>query len=224
MGCQAHFCDSVPRMRSAIGSGDKSRLTAKGRLTRARILEHAAQLIYAHGVRATNNDAIRAATGISGSQLTHYFPTKEDLLLEVVSDYAARVSANINAIDESLSAKDQLDRYAQLFANAPSDQICLCGTLAADLASLSERSRQTLQAFYRVHEAWLAKVMARAQIDGTLKASGDCESDGRWLFAAFQGGLMSSRLFQNASRLNDVMASVQVAGPVAEPDAHPAAA
>jgi len=192
--------------------------------TREQLLNHAQILIRQRGYNGFSYRDLAEHVGVKTASIHYYFPTKEDLLLEVVSDYAARVSANINAIDESLSAKDQLDRYAQLFANAPSDQICLCGTLAADLASLSERSRQTLQAFYRVHEAWLAKVMARAQVDGTLKTSGDCESDGRWLFAAFQGGLMSSRLFQNASRLNDVMASVQVSGPTAQPDAHPAAA
>lgn len=192
--------------------------------TREQLLNHAQILIRQRGYNGFSYRDLAEHVGVKTASIHYYFPTKEDLLLEVVSDYAARVSANINAIDESLSAKDQLDRYAQLFANAPSDQICLCGTLAADLASLSERSRQTLQAFYRVHEAWLAKVMARAQVDGTLKTSGDCESDGRWLFAAFQGGLMSSRLFQNASRLNDVMASVQVSGPTGQPDAHPAAA
>ncbi|MET0186954.1 MAG: TetR/AcrR family transcriptional regulator [Achromobacter sp.] len=192
--------------------------------TREQLLNHAQILIRQRGYNGFSYRDLAEHVGVKTASIHYYFPTKEDLLLEVVNDYAARVSANINAIDESLSAKDQLDRYAQLFANAPSDQICLCGTLAADLASLSERSRQTLQAFYRVHEAWLAKVMARAQVDGTLKTSGDCESDGRWLFAAFQGGLMSSRLFQNASRLNDVMASVQVSGPTAQPDAHPAAA
>ncbi len=192
--------------------------------TREQLLNHAQILIRQRGYNGFSYRDLAEHVGVKTASIHYYFPTKEDLLLEVVNDYAARVSANINAIDESLTAKEQLDRYAQLFANAPSDQICLCGTLAADLASLSERSRQTLQAFYRLHEAWLAKVMARAQVDGTLKATGDCESDGRWLFAAFQGGLMSSRLFQNASRLNDVMASVQVAGPVAEPGAHPAAA
>ena len=192
--------------------------------TREQLLNHAQILIRQRGYNGFSYRDLAEHVGVKTASIHYYFPTKEDLLLEVVNDYAARVSANINAIDESLSAKDQLDRYAQLFANAPSDQICLCGTLAADLASLSERSRHTLQAFYRVHEAWLAKVMARAQVDGTLKTSGDCESDGRWLFAAFQGGLMSSRLFQNASRLNDVMASVQVSGPTAQPDAHPAAA
>ena len=60
------------------------KLTGKGQATRARILEHAAELIYTKGVHATNNEQLRRATGISGSQLNHYFPTKGELVLAVV--------------------------------------------------------------------------------------------------------------------------------------------
>src|ERR1700742_1125507 len=66
-------------------------LTGKGQATRARILEHAAELIYTKGVHATNNEQLRRAAGISGSQLNHYFPTKESLVLAVVEWQAERV-------------------------------------------------------------------------------------------------------------------------------------
>ncbi len=47
--------------------------------------------MYRHGVHATNNELVRKATGISGSQLNHYFPTKEDLVLGVIEWQADRV-------------------------------------------------------------------------------------------------------------------------------------
>jgi AcrR family transcriptional regulator len=56
----------------------------RGQAPRARILRHAAELIYAKGVRATNNELLRSAAGVSGSQLTHYFPNKESLVLAVI--------------------------------------------------------------------------------------------------------------------------------------------
>src|SRR3954470_6380692 len=67
------------------------KLTGKGQATRARILEHAAELIYAQGVHATNNEQLRRAAGVSGSQLNHYFPTKESLVLAVIEWQAERV-------------------------------------------------------------------------------------------------------------------------------------
>ncbi|MFL6052937.1 MAG: TetR/AcrR family transcriptional regulator [Actinoallomurus sp.] len=43
------------------------------------------------GVRATNNEQLRRAAGVSESQLNHYFPTKESLVLAVIAWQAERV-------------------------------------------------------------------------------------------------------------------------------------
>src|SRR5690242_8846841 len=69
---------------SMTGTSDHDRaemkLTRKGEATRERILECAAELIYVHGVQGTSNDVLRRAAGVSGSQLSHYFPDKESLV------------------------------------------------------------------------------------------------------------------------------------------------
>jgi len=44
-------------------------LTARGAATRSRIVEAAADLIYAHGVERTSLDEVMAASGVSKSQL-----------------------------------------------------------------------------------------------------------------------------------------------------------
>jgi len=43
--------------------------TARGAATRSRIVEAAADLIYAHGVERTSLDEVMAASGVSKSQL-----------------------------------------------------------------------------------------------------------------------------------------------------------
>ena len=48
-------------------------LTARGAATRARIVEAAADLIYARGVEQTSLDEVMATSGVSKSQLYHYF-------------------------------------------------------------------------------------------------------------------------------------------------------
>jgi AcrR family transcriptional regulator len=52
---------------------------------------HAGELIYAKGVHATNNELLRRAAGVSGSQLNHYFPGKKSLVLPVIGWQADRV-------------------------------------------------------------------------------------------------------------------------------------
>ena len=60
------------------------RFTPKGERTRARIVEVAAVLIHERGVAATTLEEVKVAAGVSGSQLYHYFPDKNDLVQAVI--------------------------------------------------------------------------------------------------------------------------------------------
>ena len=64
----------------------RRRLTPKGERTRARIVEEAAALIHERGVAGTFLEDVKAAAGVSGSQMYHYFPDKDDLVHAVI-DY-----------------------------------------------------------------------------------------------------------------------------------------
>ena len=66
----------------------RPRLTPKGERTRARIIGAAAGLIYEHGVAGTTLDDVRTAAGVSGSQLSHYFAGKDELVQAVVTHQA----------------------------------------------------------------------------------------------------------------------------------------
>jgi len=177
--------------------------------TREQLLDHAQCLIRRRGYNGFSYRDLAEHVGVKTASIHYYFPAKDDLLIAVIDQYTARVRDMLQGIDASLPAKDRLCRYAGLFQGGPTDQICLCGMLAADIASLSDRARQSVQAFFRMHESWLSDVVAAGMQDGSLKSSGDTQADGRWLFAAFQGALMGSRLFQDQQRLQDVMTAVQ---------------
>ncbi|MFF7191538.1 TetR/AcrR family transcriptional regulator [Streptomyces sp. NPDC008222] len=78
-------------MQMNDGSRDLRGRTGKGLATRGRIVEHAADLIYTRGVHATNNELVRRAVGVSGSQLSHYFANKESLVRAVIDWQAESV-------------------------------------------------------------------------------------------------------------------------------------
>ena len=177
--------------------------------TREQLLDHARALIMQRGYNGFSYRDLAEKVGVKTASIHYYFPCKDDLLVEVIDNYREHVSAMVQAIDATLPAKERLDRYTALFQCMPADRVCLCGMLAADFASLSDRARQSLQAFFHMHETWLAQVVADGLRDGTLHWPGDPAAAGRCLFAAFQGALMGSRLFQNQTRLQDVAASVQ---------------
>src|SRR6478735_172913 len=66
-------------------------LTARGAATRSRIVNAAADVIYEHGVERTSLDDVMAASGVSKSQLYHYFADKDALVLEVIARQTERV-------------------------------------------------------------------------------------------------------------------------------------
>ncbi len=73
----------------------RPRLTPKGERTRARIVEKAAALIHERGVAATTLEDVKVAAEVSGSQMYHYFPDKNELVQAVI-DYQADTIVNNN--------------------------------------------------------------------------------------------------------------------------------
>src|SRR5712672_2113441 len=69
-----------------IGTPEGRPLTRRGRETRQRIVAAAAELMFENGVAETTLEEIRAAAGVSGSQVYHYFEDKQALVRAVI-DY-----------------------------------------------------------------------------------------------------------------------------------------
>ena len=67
-------------------SGPARTFTAKGLATRARIVDAAAELVFAHGVARTGVDDVQRAAGVRASQLYHVFTDKDDLIRAVIGD------------------------------------------------------------------------------------------------------------------------------------------
>src|SRR6201995_1026027 len=112
--------------------------TARGAATLACIVEAAADLIYAHGVEQTSLDDVMAASGVSKSQLYHYFADKDALVLDVIARQTERV---LDAQRPHLGALDSLPalkawRNAILRLNkAAQGKGCPLGSLASELAN-----------------------------------------------------------------------------------------
>ncbi|MEJ0003905.1 MAG: TetR/AcrR family transcriptional regulator [Pararobbsia sp.] len=177
------------------------------RSVREQLLDYAQNLIMLRGYNGFSYRDLAELVGVKTSSIHYYFPAKEDLVLETVNVYSSESLAEMYAIDSSQSADLRLDRYARLFGKTLGDgnRICLCGMLAADIASLPERVRQAVQGFFRSNETWLGKLLAEGRKQATLVVVGEPEVAGRVLYAAFQGSVLASRLFGTRTRLEEVV-------------------
>jgi TetR/AcrR family transcriptional repressor of nem operon len=176
---------------------------------REQILDHAITLMMQHGYNGFSYRDLSELVGVKTSSIHYYYPSKDDLVLEAVNEYSKEVLAALHAIDAKLPANTKLSKYTRLFGKTlgDGDQICLCGMLASDIASLPENIREAIQAFFKANEKWLAQVLAQGAQERTLVVNGKPEAAARALYAAYQGGVLASRLFGTKARLEDVEAS-----------------
>jgi TetR/AcrR family transcriptional repressor of nem operon len=171
-------------------------LTARGAATRSRIVEAAADLIYAHGVERTSLDDVMAASGVSKSQLYHYFADKDALVLEVIARQTERVldaqRPHLDALDSLPALKAWRDAFVRL-NKAVQCGGCPLGSLASELANDSEPARKRLADSFSLWRERIENGLARMQERGELSGSANPHDLALALLSAVEGGLLLAK-------------------------------
>ena len=188
------------------------RLTPKGERTRARIVEAAARLIHQRSVAGTTLEDVKAAAGVSGSQLYHYFPDKDDLVEAVIEDQARTIAANQRQADLG-SSEGLLAWRDTVIAQARSSNGkggCPLGSLAGQLAETDPRTRARIAAGFEQWSAAISDGARRLQAAGHLPAGVDADDYAITLLAALQGGLLLAQVQQDTRPLQATLDTLLV--------------
>lgn len=193
-------------------SGGVVQWTAKGKATRARIVRAAAALMYERGVLGTSTEDIREASGVSNSQLYHYFADKDDLTRAVIAHQIEQVLT----VQQSLLG--ELDSFAAL--QAWRDAIidfrrqghrhggCPLGSLASELADLDEDARQALAGGFTQWQSAIRDGLATMRERGELRGDADPDALALATLAALQGGLLLAQTRRDVEPLRVVLDAV----------------
>ncbi|GAA4490801.1 TetR/AcrR family transcriptional regulator [Actinoallomurus oryzae] len=195
-------------MKPTSGAREPHKLTGKGQATRARILEHAAELIYTKGVHATNNEQLRRAAGVSGSQLNHYFPTKESLVLAVIAWQAERVLGFHRG--ERFACFDNLDAFrawADFYIGYERayQEGCSLGSLASEIIKTDLDVHDELASAFDQWRGIFRDGIERMQQLGRISAEADPTQLANLLLAAFQGGMLLAQVARDITPLKDAL-------------------
>ncbi|GIH66992.1 TetR/AcrR family transcriptional regulator [Microbispora siamensis] len=167
-------------------------LTPKGRATRARIVEGAAEVLREKGVADVTLDDIRSRTGTSKSQLFHYFPEGKDALLLAVAQYEAD-----QALNEQLPQLRRLDSWDAWYRwrdtlveryESQGDQ-CPLYSLFLQVGRTTPGARAIVAEFMRRWQQSLAGGVRALQRNGLLPMSVDADESAAALLTAIQGGV-----------------------------------
>ena len=185
------------------------RLTPKGRATRDRIVEAATELIARNGVAGTGIEDVRAAAGVSGSQLYHYFDSKQALIRAVITRQADSVlqpgEPRVTALDSFDALRAWADAAIERQVETGCRGDCNLGSLAGELSVRDEESRTDLaNGFLRWKDLLLDGL--RAMRDrGELREDADLDELALSLLTALQGGVLLSQTMLSVRPLEAAM-------------------
>lgn len=182
-----------------------ARLTVRGAVTKARIVDGAASLVREHGVAGTSLDAVMAATGTSRSQLYHYFDNKDALIGEVIKTQLGRVIEAQEPLLSELSSWDGLQRWCDHLVSMVRETNgiggCPLGSLVSELADRSEAARHELARSFAEWQSYLSAGFAVMRDNGELAAEADVDDLALTMMSALQGGLLMAQTTRSARPL-----------------------
>lgn len=129
-------------------------------------LEALAKALVQHsGLRDLSFRQLAERVGIKSSSVHYYFPEKGDLTVVLIKQYSEAFDQRLQAVSKTASTlHDTLMAFVDLFEEVGVDnKFCLCGMLAAEIASLDDESRGLLKLFFKQSEDWLTCVFTQHQ-------------------------------------------------------------
>jgi TetR/AcrR family transcriptional regulator, transcriptional repressor for nem operon len=172
------------------------RLTPKGERTRGRIVGEAARLMHEGGVAETTIEDVKAAAGVSSSQLYHYFADKEALVQAVIDHQAGAIVGNTE--QARLGTPEGIRAWRDMVLagvrQSSGQGGCPLGSLGGQLAETDVAARgQIADGFGRWADA-LRDGLRELHAAGQLRAGLDPDDLAVTLLASLQGGLLLAQV------------------------------
>jgi len=183
--------------------------TRRGRDTRRRIIEVAAELMYERSVSATSIEDVLAASGTGKSQLYHYFSSREELLAEVLdhqvdqileeqSSFPLATWAGITAWLQALALRHETERGLRG---------CPLGSIVSEVLDHSDHLRGRGAAAFARCESALADEFRKLQSAGLLRQDADPATLAEVTVAILQGGYLLSSTKREAAPMRNAAAA-----------------
>jgi len=178
--------------------------TGRGRASRERIVERAADLFAERGIAGTSVDEVLAAAKAGKGQFYHYFRNRDELAAAAVGYRCAQV---VDGLTDALGDVSSLAGLEQALAGfiAGFEQAglpgCPIGTLATEVAGRNEAARTQAAAGFDAWERLLADALERMRQRGELRADAAPAVLATGLLASIEGGMVLSQARKDVASL-----------------------
>jgi TetR/AcrR family transcriptional repressor of nem operon len=199
--------------------------TPKGLATRDRIVAEAATLMHARGVAGTSTEDVRAAAGVSASQIYHYFGDKRALTRAVIEYQTDTILGFQEPLLARLDDLDALREWADFIVEYQRSKGCRggcpLGSLASELAESDSAAREDVAAGYRRWQEAIRAGLAAMRERGELVDAADADRLATTLLTTLQGGLLLTKTLRDVGVLETSLGTVidHIASFAAKPSA-----
>jgi TetR/AcrR family transcriptional regulator, transcriptional repressor for nem operon len=179
-------------------------MTRRGRASRERIVDRAAELFAERGIAATSLDEVLTAAGAGKGQFYHYFRGRDELAAAAVGHRCAQV---VGELTQALGGVSSLAELEQALAGFVSgfEQMglpgCPIGTLATEVAGRNEGARLQAAAGFDAWERLLADALERMRQRGELRPDVAPATLATGLLASIEGGMVLSQARKDIASL-----------------------
>ena len=163
--------------------------------TKTKILDVAAGLVQQVGLNAMSYQHISDVVGVRKASIHHHFPKKENLVEALLARCHVSYGNNYQGIvNGSGTAPEKLRLLAAVFADGlQKRQLCLVGTISADLNTLQDSSCAVLEATILETVSIFQVAFRQGQQEGALNFSGSVDETAYAFFSFLLGAQFSAR-------------------------------
>jgi AcrR family transcriptional regulator len=162
-------------------------------------VSEAATLIHERGVASTTLDDVKLAAHVSGSQMYHYFPDK-DQLVQAVIDYQA--DTIVHHQGHALTSARGVEAWRRMVITAAKQTEakggCPLGSLAGQLAESDPEARALIAAGFDRWAAAIGDALRSLHAAGKLPSHIDPDDLATTLLATVQGGTLLAQVHRDA--------------------------
>lgn len=165
------------------------------------ILDVAEALAQSRGYNGFSYADISHAVGITKASLHYHFPTKEALGQALMDRYTDRFREALAAIRlTAAGTREMVERYVRLYRDVlVLDRMCLCGMLAAEVATLPPGIQDRVRTFFDVNERWLSEVFELG-LGEAAQGEQQAREAARLFLSALEGSMLVARSYAQPAR------------------------
>jgi TetR/AcrR family transcriptional repressor of nem operon len=175
--------------------------------TAGRILDIAERLVQTRGYNGFSYADISSELRIKNASVHYHFPSKTDLGKRLVSRHREKFMDALATLEgESRDVRQLLRRYVALWTGVlrDRDRMCLCGMMAADIATLPKAIRVEIKRFFDDNEAWLVRVIEQGRRAKTLRPHAAPKIEARLLTMGLEGAMLVARSYGDIRRFEEI--------------------